>query len=593
MGFLIFSVLFIKFLDNSLKVSSTILIDEDVYNVNNFESVQHAITYASKKSGGIIYFPPNEYVIEKELDIGEGVELIGAGRNQTIIKVATPSGYLNSEGTQVAFSKLVVHGKVKDCLNSTIYPEDFGAIGDGITDDSKAFQNAVNSGKMSTIELEGGDKRYLIRETIDIDVEKIKTFNGNNSYLILDKDIVGIKLFGGKDTKGAMPSNEQNILLADEQFMPIVSNLQIYSNTDNYVGTGIQAEGTFGLILENNHLFNLKTGIQLVGFNRNVIIHNNQIWNMRHYGIHWDHVNLHQQIIENNHISFSRKNLFFENSDVHNIQIIGNDLEGGGGEQEGNENSIHFLITDGSLGDMSQIQILGNSIEEHLVATSSLIKFENHTDDTSKMQIIEITGNELSGSKRNALEFWNSSNVTINGNNFYGNHDVNIKVLHKATGFNITGNTFSGDLKAASNKGVLFLKSGLDVKNFIIYANTSDRLYGPPIQMMDNADDPNSKFRGPLLIDGLNISNNVFTMAEDYRSNGEYLVHIEADVIAGLVYTYNQLKGCPTCSKGTQISANSINHSIINKNMIYNVKEGKDKYKLPPSDEDLVVSENQ
>jgi len=586
-------IIAILYLINNTKPTTSVLVEGEVYNVNDFANVQDAISYVSKKSGGIVYFPANEYVIEKEIAIGEGVELIGAGRNQTTILVITPSGYLNSEGSALKFSNLQIHGKVRNCLNSPISPEDFGAIGDAKTDDTQAFQNAVDSGIKSVLELEAGNRQYLIKDTVIIDIEKIKMINGNNSYLVLEEDIIGLKLLGSKDTKSAAPINEQNIFIAEKQFMPVVSNLQIYSKADTYVGTGIQVEGTFGLIITNNQLFNLKTGVKFVGYNRNVIIENNQIWNMRNYGVHWEKVNLHQQIIENNHISFTKKNLFFENSDVHNIQIIGNDLEGGGGEQEGNENSIHFLVTDGSLGDMSQIQILGNSIEEHLVATTSLIKFENHTDDTSKMQIIEITGNELSGSKSNALEFWNASNVTINGNNFYGNHDVNIKVLHKATGFNITGNTFSGNLEAESNKGILFLKSGLDVKNFIFYANTSDHLHGLPIQMIANADDPNAEFRGRLLIDGMNISNNIFTMAEDYRSNGEYLVNIEADVIAGLVYTYNQLKGCPMCLKGTQISAKSINHSFINKNLIYNVKAGKNKYMLPPSTESVIVSENQ
>ncbi|WP_057772964.1 glycosyl hydrolase family 28-related protein [Cytobacillus dafuensis] len=575
---------------NTKKTTRTPL-EEYVYNVNDFQSIQAAITYVSKKSGGKIYFPPNKYEIKEELDIREGVELIGAGRNQTTISVSTPSGYLNREGSAVKFSDIKVNGKVRNCLNSPISPEDFGALGDAKTDDSLAFQNAANSGNGSVLELEEG-KRYLIKDTVTIDIEKIKMINGNNSYLVLEEDIIGLKLLGSKETKGASPNSEQNNLIAEKEFMPIVSNLQIYSKSDSYVGTGIQAEGTFGLIIKNNHLYNLKTGIEFIGYNRNVIIENNQIWNIRNYGIHWNKVNLHQQIIENNHISFTKKNLFFEDSDVHNIHIIGNDLEGGGGEQEGNENSIHFLLTDNSLGDMSQIQIIGNSIEEHLAATSSLIKFENHTDDTSKMQIIEITGNELSGSKSNAIEFWNSSNVTINGNNFYGNQDDNIKILHKATGFNIMGNSFSGNLEAASNKGFLFLKSGLEVNNIIIYANTIDNLHGPVIQMKDNPDDPNAKFRGRLFIDGMNISNNIFTIAEDYQSNGEYLVDIEAHSIAGLVYTNNQLKGCSTCENGTRITANSINHSIINKNMIYNVKEGANKYKLPESTQDVIVSEN-
>ena len=126
----------------------------------------------------------------------------------------------------------------------------------------------MDSGTGNVLELKGGNKRYVLRDTVTIDVEKIKKINGNNSYLVLEEDKVGLKVMEPKDTKGAEPKNDPNLSIANKEFMPIVSNLQVYSNTKSYQGTGIQVEGTFGLILKNNHLFNLKTGIQLVGYNR-------------------------------------------------------------------------------------------------------------------------------------------------------------------------------------------------------------------------------------------------------------------------------------------------------------------------------------
>ena len=113
------------------KTTPSYPLEEVVYKVSDFESVQDAITYVSKKLGGKLYFPPNQYVIKEELKIGEGVELLGAGQDQTTIVVNTPSGYLNKEGTSVLFSNLSVHGKVRNPLNSPISPEDFGAVGDG------------------------------------------------------------------------------------------------------------------------------------------------------------------------------------------------------------------------------------------------------------------------------------------------------------------------------------------------------------------------------------------------------------------------------------------------------------------------------
>ena len=74
--------------------------------------------------------------------------------------------------------------------------------------------------------------------------------------------------------------------------------------------------------------------------------------------------------------------------------------------------------------------------------------------------------------------------------------------------------------------------------------------------------------------------------------NHDYLVDIQADSIVGMVYSQNQIKGNATTSNGTKISANTIKHSIINKNMTTNLKKGGTLYKFPSSTKEVMISEN-
>src|SRR5690606_387777 len=147
--------------------------------------------------------------------------------------------------------------------------------------------------------------------------------------------------------------------------------LTIYSTENPYVGPGIRVTQTFGIIIEGVNLFNLQTGIEFTSHNRNVIVHGSHILDCVDYGVHFNDVNQHQTILANNHISYASRVIYFEEGDVHNVHIVGNDLETGDGQGA----VIHFDAQDNG-SQHSQVQIAGNSIEAHLGNIEALITFD-------------------------------------------------------------------------------------------------------------------------------------------------------------------------------------------------------------------------
>lgn len=79
--------------------------------------------------------------------------------NTTPTTDATPANILTWDATTKEVKRIAT-----DIIVNFVTPEQYGAIGDGVTDDLTAIQNAVNSGKAVYF----GNKRYFISGTIEL-----------------------------------------------------------------------------------------------------------------------------------------------------------------------------------------------------------------------------------------------------------------------------------------------------------------------------------------------------------------------------------------------------------------------------------------
>jgi hypothetical protein len=464
-----------------------------------------------------------------------------------------------------------------------------GAIGDGSTDDSNAIQAAVDSiGDNGVVYF--GPGRYYLGSTVTVDPASVRKIVGEGAYLVIDSNIPALKMSGSATSGTASPSDSNNQNIKDEEMITPVEGLQIHSTASTYTGTGIVIDNTFGVTVTNCHLFNLKTGLRYQGTVRNTIIDDCHFWDNRSNHIHYDGVNLHQSIISDSHISYAERGIFVDDANVHNIHIDSCDIEGGSGEQDGLRSLIHLLVSSSS-GDISQVQITGCSIEEHMSATGALVDVDDQTDTLGKIKLITITGNEFSGCPNPAIRLNNAREVTISGNTFWGigTHAIYITGTSPDT-VSITGNTGGNMIEDPIREmGFLHVDIGGQLLNMKVSDNTFSLLANNPI-IMENSS-------GDMFIYELSVTNNTLHLDSGYSGSlSGYLVDVNAGSSSAGVNNVrvvgNQLRVRNYADGGMRVTGTSYDKVIIKDNIQRGSGSGTSEDFPAASAGNIVVADN-
>ena len=446
--------------------------------------------------------------------------------------------------------------------------KNFGAIGDGKIDDTLAFQKAAQ--EIGVLRLESG-KTYLISKTIILDLSKINGIQANNAKILISEDIPAFHLKGNKVDGGAEPPSNLGL---EHEFSVVIDGLHVYSK--NHIGTALLLDGTFGVNISNSHFYNLKSGIELINKNRNVLITENQIWDVAEYGIHYNNSNTHQSIISNNHVSYAKVAILFENGDVHNTQMSSNDIEVG---HSANNNTLSAIqvICDKLNSQFSQAQIVGNSIEDHFLAKEGIVNLYAESMDTSQIRasqvpyigMIELVANEFSGSS-NALVLENINDLIVNGNTFKLITDVFISIFTGGEGINISGNTFSGKLDKNSGGKVLQVEGGVagysSSLRFFMFNNNS------AYNLSDNLISMKRKhgIKEGFQVSDVSISNNIFNTSstKDTVKSTDYVIDIDVPSLKTTNFSSNIITGHNINQKALRISGDTESNLIIKDNII-------------------------
>lgn len=304
--------------------------------------------------------------------------------------------------------------------NNIVYPELFGAAGDGVTDDTQAIRDAVatlSSNGPGNLAFRAG-REYRITETITCDVQDVRGIEGNNARILVDADVTAFDLQGTHDGTANPDSTTKQI--EDAEMHPYVRDLRIhspYSDSDaaDPIGTGIHFSGVFALEIAHCRFYNLGTGIEWSGTNRNITIAGNDIWHCLDYGIHYNGGDLHQYNICNNHISYCRILIYIDAPNIsHNLQLVGNSLE----TSTTPDDVDHAILVEG--GETFELaEIVGNNIEGHDNSNGALIKLDG-TDASDYIEDVAIVGNKIGRCERvPALELVRVSGATIAGNHWH------------------------------------------------------------------------------------------------------------------------------------------------------------------------------
>ena len=311
---------------------------------------------------------------------------------------------------------------------------DFGAVGDGKTDDTDAIQHAIDEG-IGRVEFPRGD--FLITRTLLVDLEKTGRtgIDGSGGSAKLLMAAAGPAIFlKATHAKTADPGGFRPVEWQNER-MPIVRDLEIegrHAEADGIRIVGVMQPTLSGVLIREVH-----TAVHITSRARNLVIDGCHFYHNTGVGVHLDSVNLHQSIIADSHISYCRLGgIRIENSEIRNLQITGNDIEYNNNASHevadaDDEPTAEIYIDVGS-GSVREGTIASNTIQATASGNGANIRMvgsggEDRGRSNHKAGMWTISGN-LIGSQRTNVHLTSVRGVVISGNYIYSGHHRNLLV---------------------------------------------------------------------------------------------------------------------------------------------------------------------
>ncbi len=326
--------------------------------------------------------------------------------------------------------------------NSFASVRDFGAVGDGESDDAEAFQRAIASGRGDIFVPRG---TYRLGKTVVADLDRVGPLSiagSGTATILMAAAGPAIKLVGTHEGTADPSSVKENVWL--KQRTPSVSGLEIVGADPQ--ACGIEATGTMQATFSQLTIRKALHGIHLTGRNRNVLVSDCHIYENRGIGIYFDHVNQHQTNVGNSHISYNAGGgIVQRGGDVRNIQIGNCDIEA---NMDANGPPSANVLIDATGGSIGEIAITGCTLQ--------------HAHNAPDSANIRIIGEGVS--QRYAEGELRGGNITITGN-VLSDVQTNIHLL-KVRGVTVLGNTlwqgYAHDLLVEDSSNVVVNSNVLD-----------------------------------------------------------------------------------------------------------------------------------
>ena len=376
----------------------------------------------------------------------------------------------------ISFVGATCIGKQFESTNVYLTVRDFGAIGDGEADDTKAFQRAVDSGR-GDVHVPRGT--YRLTSTISVDLDRIgpvSIIGSGTARLVMTGPGPALRLIGTHSGTADPDTVKENVW--KNQRMPTVSGLEIVGASPK--ACGIEAKGTMKATFSQLNIRKVLHGIHLTERNRNVIISDCHIYENRGIGIYLDHVNLHQINVGNTHVSYNAAGgIVQRGGDVRNLQVGNCDIEGNMGEKAPATANVLIDATEGSIGE---IAVTGCTIQHtHNAPESANIRIigegqpRPYANGELRGGNITITGNILSDIQVN-IHLQKVRGVTIVGNTIWKGYTHDF-LIENCSSVAIASNVFDRNPRyhygdgASANRGLVFrdcdniILTGLQINN--------------------------------------------------------------------------------------------------------------------------------
>jgi hypothetical protein len=316
---------------------------------------------------------------------------------------------------------------------------DFGAIGDGVADDTAAVQKAVDSGVGDIVFPKGS---YKLTKTVTIELDKVgfTSLVADGTAKIIMSGTGPAFHFVGTHSASADPWNFQPNVW-ERQRMPLVRGLEIIGYphpasresaasvegakglpTPNTEADGIEVTGVMQFTITETIIHEVRHAIHLTTLDRNIIVSACHLYHNSGCGVYYDHVNLHQSNIVGCHISYcAGGGVVTRGGAVRNVQIGTCDIES---NMTADAPPTANVLLDSTDGSTDEVAITGCTLQ--------------HNDKSPGSANIRVIGQGVTSPKDPTVT--QEGHLAIVGNAM---SDVRINVhLQHARGVSITGNTF-------------------------------------------------------------------------------------------------------------------------------------------------------
>src|SRR5262245_51094767 len=294
---------------------------------------------------------------------------------------------------------------------------EFGAKGDGKTDDTQALLHAVQRGDGELV-FPRGD--YVLSKPLYVPLEQHGRLSlsgsGGTARLLMKGPGPALHL-AGTHKKTAQPSDVAEGVWARER-MATVHGLEIVGG--HAQADGIRIDGAMQPTLTGLLIRRCRHGIHLTNRDRNVLIADCHIYDNAGVGVFFDRVNLHQTNLHGSHISYCKQGgIKVVGSEIRNLQICGNDIEYNFDARAASSADVLFDCREGTVREGA---LVGNTIQASLSPGGANVRFVGAgRDNPNAVGMFAITGN-LIGSQHTALDLVACRGVVVSGNALYSGY---------------------------------------------------------------------------------------------------------------------------------------------------------------------------
>lgn len=341
-------------------------------------------------------------------------------------------------------------------MAGAVTPRDFGAVGDGVADDTDALQLAVNETDTGGVSFPKGV--YRITRTIVITLKDKGPVNlegsGGGARVLMAGPGPAFR-FAGNHGGTAAPQTFDPVVSSTER-MPCIRDIEIVGAHPE--ADGIDFTGTVQPTVRGVLVREVRHGILFTGRNRDIIVEGCHVYNCSGVGVFFDHVNLHQANVTGNHISYCKGGgLRVLGGEVRNLQITGNDIEYNYDLEAATSADVWIDIADGSVEEGT---ISGNTIQARPSPNGANIRFEAPVKPEARGRagLWSISGN-LIGNQTTNIHLKNTTGIAVTGNHVYTGVE-NAFFLEGARHIVVSGNSLDQD----HNRG-RDLANGVRVEN--------------------------------------------------------------------------------------------------------------------------------